>query len=197
MSPEQSHHPDYNFIMNPASPSKKRLLGGGSKQRLLVIIAGGLLLLLVIFMLFSLAFGGRTDNTERLVGLVRQQTELIRIASIGEKQVSNSQIKNFATTARLSLTSSKNELTGLISKQGRKLEAKDLAGPDSNQTDQALTQAQQANRFDETFNQTLAAGLKAYQQEITEAFEASDAKAERAVLQSIYNQAKVLTATSP
>lgn len=196
MQPEQGHHPDYNFIMNPEAPHKKRLFSGGDKKqrRLMMFIAIGTAII-VATLLFSVVFGGSKNSTDKLVKITQQQTEIIRVASLADKQAASTDTKNFASTIRLSLTSAQQETAALIAKQGQKLSAKQLAIGQNSATDTALTQAQQANRFDEVFAATMKTSLTAYQQELIAAYNGSKSKAEKALLQKLYNQTKILNPT--
>lgn len=198
MQPDQEHHPDYNFIMNPGAAPKKRLfsLGGGDKkQKLLMIIIAGGLLMMVLVVVISSFLGGSGNNTDRLVGLAQRQTELARVASLGQKDAVGSDAKNLASTVVLTMTSAKAETSALITKQGRKLNAKTLAAKQDSNTDKTLEAAKQSNRFDETFVSTLQSGLTTYQQELSDLFDATESKTEKSLLQELYNQAAILTAT--
>ena len=198
MQPDQEHKPDYNFIMNPAAGPKKRLFSFGSgdkKQQLLMLVIAGGLLLILLTVVVSLFLGGSASNTDRLVGLAQRQTELARVASLGQKDAVGADAKNLASTVMLSMTSAKNDTSTLISDQGRELDAKTLAAKQSSATDEVLAAAKQANRFDETLVSTLQSGLTTYQQELSDLFDDTDSTTEKALLQELYNQVKVLTAS--
>lgn len=197
MQPNQDHHPDYNFIMNPAPKAKKRLFSGGDKkQRLLMgIIAGGLAVLVLGILLSSL-FGGGSNSNDRLVGLIQRQTELVRVAELGQKDASATDAKNLAVNVKLSMLSAKNATTAALTKNGGKLNSKEVGLLKNTKTDETLAAAKQANRYDETFVSTLQSELTTYQQELSDVFEVAASQAEKALLQDLYNQTKVLTNTT-
>jgi flagellar basal body-associated protein FliL len=193
MQPEQGHHPDYSFIMNPQATRKKGLFGGGDKkQRLLVSAIIGGVLLLALIILFTVVLGGSKGNTERLVGLAKQQTELVRVAGLADTQATTTDTKNFASTVRVTLTSSEHATVALIAKQGQKVTDKQLATSKNTKTDATLNQAKQANQFDEVLSSTLQTSLVAYQKEVSDLYNASKSKSEKALLQDLYNQVKPL-----
>lgn len=198
MHQDDSPKPDYSFITNPAAPPKKTLLSGNSlPQRLLIAVAGFGVLLVIIIIFISVVFGGNTSNTTRLVNLAAQQAELIRVAELGAKDASSAETKNFASTVDLSLTSAQNDLTALISRQGHKLKPTELTAAKNSQTDTALTTASQTNRFDATFNQTMKTSLQSYLEAVKSAYDASASKSEKAALQTLYTNTKLLFDTVP
>jgi hypothetical protein len=196
MQPDQGHHPDYNFILNPAKPAKKGFFSGGGdkKQNLLIKLAVGGVSLLIVIILISVIFGGSSMSTDKLTSLAQQQTELIRVAALGEKQAVSADTKNLASTTRLSLTSAGQETVALVAKEGKKLSAKQLAATQNADTDTLLNQALQTNQFDTTFEQTLRKDLQAYQNNIKTTFDGSKSQSEKALLQKLYAQTQTLLA---
>ena len=198
MQPDQGHPPDFNFIMNPAAPQKKKLLGGGdNKQRLLITIIAGGLVVLVIGMIIAVIFGGSSNSTDRLVGLAQQQTEIVRVTQLAEDNNASVDTRNMARTVKLSLTSARKQTTALITEQGQKVDAKSLTAKADTNTDDALTAARQANRFDEAFTATIQESLKAYQKELSSIYDASGSDTEKALLQDLYKQTEILVSTAP
>jgi hypothetical protein len=193
MQPDQGPHPDYDFILNPSKQGKKSLFGGSSKkQRLLMtIIAGGIGLVLV-FIVLGVVFGGGSGSEERLNGLVQQQTELIRVAGLADKDAADANAKNLATTVELSLTSAKTKTTTALTKGGGKLQSKQLGAKKDADTDKALAAAKQANRFDEVFMSTMKTELTDYQSELKDFYDTTDSKSEKALLQQLYKEAGAL-----
>jgi hypothetical protein len=191
MQPDEQPKPDYNFIMN-SQPAKKSLFGAGTQtSRLLMLVAGFGVLLAIFGLMLSLIFGGGTDNTDKLVAIAAKQTEIIRVAELGEKQATNTATKNYASAVKLSMTSAHQEVISLLSTKKRKVSQKELAASKDGDTDKALTMATQTNKFDEVFTETLQKQVLGYQRDVREVFNASTGK-DRTALQNIYNQTKVL-----
>ena len=197
MQPDNGHQPDYNFIMNPAKPRRQGLFGGGGdkKQRILIVAIVGGVLLLVFMILFNVIFGGSNNNTEKLFNLAKQQNELVRVAQIGEKQAVSSTTKNLATTVDLTLSSGQQATTTLLTKEGKKINAKQLAAGQNTQTDTTLNQATQANHFDEVFTSTMQTQLQSYLTNLSDLYKATKSPEEKALLQNLYNQTKSLVTT--
>lgn len=180
----------YDFIFNNQQPKKNMLPGKNPKMTRILLVAGGsIILVLLAIMVFSLLFSGG-GSTAELTNIAKQQNELIRIAEIGDKKARGSDAQNLAATTKLSL---KSDQTALLASMGRqKPLAKVLAQGQKSQTDQLLTQAEQSNRFDEAFIQTLQSQLSDYRQSVKDAYEGtSDAKTKQ-LLAAQYKHAVTL-----
>ena len=199
--PPENPSPDYNFIMSGGRPVKKSALGGllprgtSTLQRVLIFIIIAGVLITIAALVFSFIFGGKTSNTDKLVGIAAQQTELARVAAIGEKEAVGVDAKNLASTVSLSLISGQQQLLEVIKAQGHKIKPQELSAAKDEKTDQQLTAAGQSNRFDETFTEVMQAGLSNYQKDLNEAYNASSSKTEKQALENLYNQVKLLTKT--
>lgn len=193
MPDDQGHHPSYDFIMNPGAKPKGGLFkGGDKKQRLLITVIAGGIGLVVVFIVLNLLFGGSGGSTDRLNGLVQQQTELIRVASLGEQDATDDTAKNLAITVELSLTSAKSQTTTTLSKVGGKLNTKLVGAKKDSATDEALAAAKKANRFDDVFVATMKEELTDYQAELKDFFNSTSSNTEKTLLQQLYKDAGVL-----
>jgi len=196
LMPPQNPNPDYNFIMDNSRPAKKSLIPKGNSllQRILIFTVLAGLLITIGVAVFSFIFSG-SDNTDKLVNIAAQQTELARVAAIGEKEAVGVDAKNLASTVSLSLISGQQQLVEVIKKQGRKIKPEELNAAKDTKTDQQLTAAGQSNRFDETFTEIMQTGLVNYQKDLNEAYNASNSRTEKLALENLYNQVKLLTKT--
>ncbi len=187
--------PDYDFIMSSGQPSKRSLLpkGASKLQRILIFIALVGILVTIGAVIFSLVLGGNNSNTEKLVAISAKQTELARVAAIGEKDAVGTDAKNLASTVSLSLISGQQQLSVVISKQGRKIKPQELNSAKNEKTDKLLTTAGQSNRFDETFIEIMQTGLVDYQKALNDAYNSSSSTDEKQTLENLYNQVKLLT----
>lgn len=181
--------PDYNFIMNANHKPKKPLLpSGNSKQARIFIVLGGVILLLIIasvvLVLISSAGNG---NKEALLKAAQQQAELIRVSKIGIDKARDPATRNLAMTTNLSLQSDQASLLTHV-----KASSKQLALGKSTKTDVALTNAEQSNRFDEVFTETIQTELASYQKTLKSAYDGSASKKTKATLTDEYNHAAVL-----
>lgn len=172
------HPSDYDFIMNPGSnqPAKRPLLptGNSTKQRLLIVAGGAVILLLIVIIVFALFASAGNAGKANLMKAAQQQAEIIRISKLGIDKARDTSAKNLATTANLSMQSDQTILLAALKNQGIKLSPAELAGGKDSKTDATLTSAEQSNRFDETFTQTMQTMLAEYQKVLKTAFDGTD-----------------------
>jgi flagellar basal body-associated protein FliL len=160
---------------------------GGTKKRLLIIVGGAVLLLVVFGVVFSLLFGGDDKVAQQTLKLAQQHTELIRVAEIGTKQAKAQDTRNRATTAKLMLQSSQDQITA-IAKRDQAVSSAQLAGDKSSKTDTALQTAEQTNRFDEVFLETLYTQLRSYQKTIKTTLPLITSSKDKQTLNDLHSQ---------
>ncbi len=169
-NPGQGDKNPYDFLNE--TPQKKGLfISGDKKKRILVVAIGGVIILAVIAMLAALVFGGAPSNKAELFSIAKQQNELIRIADIGVQKSRDSQAKSLAITTKLTLTTDQQPLLNSLKSQKVKVSSKDLAASKDGKNDEALTAAEQANRFDEVFINLIQAKLTIYQKALKAAYD--------------------------
>jgi hypothetical protein len=197
-NPQPAEKNPYDFL--DTQPVKKSLLPGvgGDKQKLLILIGGGLGLLALIGIILALVFGGAPSNKEQLMSLAKQQNELIRVSSIGVEKARDNQARNLALNAKLTLTTDQQPLLTALRSQKVKPTAKQLAASKNAKTDQILTDAEQTNRFDEVFTNTLQSQLVAYQKELKAAYDnPATGKKLKETLKTQYQNASLLINAKP
>lgn len=177
--------------MNPKSkPGKVSQLDGLSKRkRLMLAAAAGAGLLLVFGIIFSLLLGGGGESTaQQTLKLAQQHKETLRIAEIGIKKSRSSEVRNLATTVKLTLQSTENQIVAIAQKDQEKVTNSQLSAGKNTKTDEALVNAEQNNRFDEKFKQTIYSHIEVYLQQLKIVYNASDSKSDKQVLDNIYSQ---------
>jgi len=174
--------------MNPNNESKKGLLPSAtSKKQRIVIFGGGLvLLLLILTVAFSVLFGGG-GNGPLTLSMAQQHTELIRITEIGEEKARGQAAKNLATTTRLTLQSSEEEILA-IANSVQKVDKKLLVLGQSAETDKTLTEAEQRSRFDEIFTVVMSEQLEVYRKDLQTAFDTSGSSKNKQFYATLYDQ---------
>jgi hypothetical protein len=186
----------YEFITAPATPQKRASLslGGNSSmaKRVLIVVGGGSLLLIIIILLASLIFGGGSTNTESLISIAQEQTELDRVSGIGVQNAVSQNIKNFASSTQISIFSDQQQLLAFLQQHGTKLKSKELAATASAKTDTALNTAIAASTFDETFTSIMQTDLKTYEQTLKQTFIKTKDPAVRQLLSTEYSNAQLL-----
>lgn len=192
ISPHSGPQNQYDFIVNPHKPHRRSLFSGGSKKQRIIIAAAGLagLLILVSIIMTVLNSAGKA-NTNDLVLAAQQQQELIRISDIGIKKSRTSSVKNKATTTKLTLESDQPALQAIV-KKAKRVDSKVLKLGQDASTDQTLTAAEQANRFDEVFTATLQKELSEYQQTLKRVHDSSENTRNKQMLAAQYRNVGLL-----
>lgn len=189
--PHPNGQGQYDFIFNGQPPKKSLLPGQNSKTaRILLVAGGGVALVLIAVVVISLLSGSGGATTAVLTNIAKQQNELIRISEIGDKKARSSEAQNLAATTKLSL---KSDQASLLASMGRKKPSvKILAEGQKPTTDQLLTQAEQSNRFDEVFIQTVQTQLAAYRQSVKKAYDETSDNKTKQLLAGQYKHALTL-----
>ncbi len=130
-------------------------------------------------------------DTQALITAAKQQQELIRVAEIGINKAKTQDAKNIAITTKLALSSQQAEMQAAIKTAGLNPK-KVLTSSISTETDQALTAAEQNNRFDEEFLKVMSESLIAYQKSVKAAYDGATSKKLKAALTSQFNSANAL-----
>ncbi len=189
--------PDYDFILNTEhSPKRPRLPSASSKQSRILIVAGGAVVLVIIAVIVvSLLGSAGSAGKAQLLKAAQQQTEIIRISKLGIERAKGSEAKNFAVTVNLSLQSDQTALLAALDDQGSKPNSKDLALGKNQKTDATLTNAEQSNKFDEVFIETLRAELLAYQKTLQSAFTDVSSQTIKTALNTQFQHAELLVSS--
>lgn len=192
---QQSPNNPYDFIINADHKAKRPLLpGSNSKQARIIIVILGLLGLLIAGAVIA-AFIASSGNAGKadLTKAAKQQSEIVRISKIGIDHAREPNAQNLAITTNMSMQSDQTALLAALKKQNINLSAKELALAKDSKVDAALTNAEQANKFDAVFTSTIKALLSEYQQTLKKAHDQTSSKTLKAVLAEQYKHAGILT----
>lgn len=186
--------PDYNFIFNTDSKKKRAGFPGGGSQRnrVLIVVLGAIGLITIVLIIMTLLNSAGSANKDALLRAAQQQAEIIRISDMAAERAKGTSAKNLALTTNLSLQSDQKTLITTLKSQGVKVDAKQLALGKDPKTDVALTNAEQANRFDEVYVETVKQLLTEYQRTLKSAYESTDSKKLRDILSAQYENAGLL-----
>lgn len=191
--------PSYDFIINPETPVKHAPLGGlggpsGSPAiKLLVIVGLVFVAVIVLGVILRLAVGsgGGGFNKTATLAVLQDQTELIRVATVGSQNSTTQNNKNVSITTKLGLTSDQQALLQYASTQHYSPNSKSLGLKHSGSTDTTLTNAQSASTFDQAYVSVMQQDLQIYQRDLSAAYKNANAKT-KAVLQTDYEHAQLL-----
>lgn len=156
---------------------------------MVIAIGGGIV---ALFVVFGMLFGGSGGSQDRLNSLVQRQTELIRVATLADKDTTDPTAKNLATTVKLSMTSANNQTSETLKKVDGKLNGKQVGAKKDATVDTKLAAAKQANRFDAVFIETMAEALADYRNELKNILPEADSAAEVILIKTLYQNAGVL-----
>lgn len=188
MQPQQSTGlPEgYDFLQNTPKPKKRILPGGNSKKERIIIFGGGLALLLILFIIVSSVIGSlNKPKTELLLTVVQDQQEIIRVAEMGVKKSKGSASLNYSANLLETVKTDQTATIKLLS--GVKLNNKLLGARLNSKTDDKLNSAEQTNKFDEVFLETMHSILTTYQKDLKTAHSQIESKKTRVVLEKAFN----------
>lgn len=197
MQPQQNSG-QYDFFMNPENAPKRSLLpsapgGDSSFGKRIVVILGGAVLLLIVGVVISSLLSGGGGNTSRLLTVAEDQTELVRVATLGTTSATATTTQNFSQSCALSIQSAQLQLTSFISSHGGgKPSSKTLALKQNSATDTALSNATASSSFDATYTSIMQTQLSAYKNDLNTAYKNANNSSEKQLLSSDYNDAQLL-----
>lgn len=191
---ENQPPPDYGFIYNPQTPAKKSWLpSGGSKKSRLLIALGGVLILFILGMIVSSVLSSSDKALKNdILSALQQRAEIVRIAELGTKDAVDSETKNLAVSTELTLTSNEEALLAIAQKAEVDTSDKIIKLGLNKETDKALSDAKQVNRFDETFSEIIRAQLNEYRATLQRIYEASNNETNKQNLSDMFNNATLL-----
>jgi hypothetical protein len=187
----QPHQP-YEFFMNPAPPAKKPPLGGSSILTRIALLGGGLVILMIAFVIVKNLLGGGAIPAS-FTTVAQDQQSLIHLLDNASQQdnLSNDN-QNFVATAGLSLNSSQSDVTQYMSKNGKKIDPKQLNLKINDRLDSQLSEAAQASTYNQTFDEIMQAQLNMYLNDLKLAYRQSQGPTGRTLMNDNYKEAQLL-----
>lgn len=150
-------------------------------------------MLTILILVFSLMFGGSNSNTDKLLGITKEQTELIRIADLGQQKAGGEPAKSLAVNTKLTITSQQQSLSNYLKNNGKKkLSTKDITGSQNSEADKQLAAAETNGRFDDVFINVMNEGLADYQDSLQSTYDSISGNNAKQLLAEDYQQVKIL-----
>lgn len=178
----------YDFFLSSgggASPN----YGTSPKKRIMVVAIAAVVLIIIVVVVISLFNNASKSNAQQVLSAVQKQQELIRVAELGVSKSKGSEAANLAITAKLALTTSQLQLIKAVS---GKFSEKELSKAQKVETDERLTKAEQASRFDEVFLEVMHEGLAELETTLQSAHEAASSEKTKQALSNSFDQATIL-----
>jgi len=196
--PGSSQGNPYEFILNPNKPAKAKAFG--PKNRLPVIlglIAGAVLLVVIVLSVILSAIAPKKIDTATLVGLAQTQQELIRISSQAATSAVQQSTLNLASTVEFTMTTQQQQTEDVLSKNGVKVDTKQLALKQNATTDQKFASAKSTSTFDEVYTEIIQTQLNSYASTLKGLTTISASQSERDRMSDYYRQTQLLISQIP
>jgi hypothetical protein len=196
--PSQPSDP-FGFITNSAPVGKKPSPLTPTTMNGRIILLGSILLLVVIIAIVFMSFLNNSSEAKakQYLEIGQKQTEIIRLSAIAETKGRSLETRSYASTIKLSFTSSQSAVNKVITANGisSKQLSKELTKSKNTKSDAILDEAEKNNRFDETFKELIESEMQKYQQQLN-SIATSSTKNEKTILEDAFNQASLLQGPS-
>ena len=181
---EQKNENPYEFILNPEKPKKVAGPQFQSNSKKMLVIVGFLVgITIAIIVGFTLFFNLTAPNNADLIELRAYQTELERVITLGQKNLTETDTKNRIASLSAVLQSDSTELDGLIKKKKMKITKTELGSKKDAGIDKALEAAKQNNAYDKEFLTVIQSLSTNYYKSLKAALADSKSKSETALLE--------------
>lgn len=191
-APEDPNQNPYDFIMNPAKPPRPAftLPGDSMVQRVVMAVAG--LIVFIVLAGMASSFLNKANNTQRqkLISLAQTQSEIARVADEASEKISDKNLLYKASTVRVTMQSSQQEVVSALAKRGKKIKDKVL-NVQNPANDAVLSEGEQNGRYDEAYTQLLTKQLNSYQAQLQGVYD-TGSPSEKNIVLSANNQIKLL-----
>ncbi len=177
----------YEFILNPEKPKRQSPLGGASFGLKIALVALVAIIIIIGGVVAGKMLGASQDaQKDQLIEIAQTQNEIIRVATTASSQASSSNVKALATTTKISVQSSQNQIVDQLGKYGvKKVDNKLLGKTKNSKNDALLNEAKANNRYDETYRKILQEQLDDYQTKLKGNFQ-SATKKEKPILNTAF-----------
>jgi len=194
LPPQQPVQNQYDYILNSQSTNKRPAAfgtGGGQKQRILVSIIFIVVVLIIVIVGFAVFQSATKKDYSGYKTALEQQTEIIRIADLGAAKARTASVKNYASSVKSITSSEKTDTAAFLKGASVKIDEKAIALKRDASNDKLLETAEQAKQYDEKLISILN-GLVITYQKNTKTLPTPTTKAEKALVTTLQNNAKVL-----
>lgn len=193
MPPAPTPKPNYDFIMNPASPPKRSLFGGGNslKSRIFIIAGGALLLIIVASVGMSILRGGGSVDKSTMLSVIQDQTELKRLSQLGVESGVTQPVKNFSITSQLTMASDQATLLDYLKKQKYVPNPKTFGLKRDAAVTKQLEAAKSSSTFDTAYTDIMKEALSSYQKDLTTAYQSAGPNGKK-ILNNAYSNVDLL-----
>lgn len=182
MNPQQT---PYDFIFDPKHQKSPTGMSGPQGSRKIVLIVGFVSFVVIIIIVgisFILSLG-KTNNQD-LIAVQAQQTELVRILELADKDLSDAATKNKLATLRTVTSSDLSRVGALLSDRSVEVTKLQLNAEKNSETDEALGAAKQDGSFDDVALAEINTRSNAYLQSLRTALSDATSNREKDLLEA-------------
>ncbi len=191
MQPDKQNQ--YNFILDPSQGQRSGGPNFGDKKRQKIIgVVFVLVALLVVVLIASLIFSGGNSNNDGLISLRAHQTEIGRVITLGQKNISDPQVKQQLGTLKVIMTSDQKQLASLLSTRKVEVTKLQLNSKKDKNTDTALSDAIKTGNHDETLQQTLKSLVEKYYNTLVTAEKQTSSAKEKSILNTAASNIEII-----
>ena len=185
---EPSQQNQFDFITDPSQGQRSGGPNFGNKKRQITIgIIFSLIVLSLAIFVGTLLFSKDNSDIDGLIKVQSYQIEIDRVLTLGQKNISDTQIKQRLGTLQTVLLSDQNQLSGLLSGRGAEVTPLQLAAQKDSKTDTALTEAVKLGNHDETLQKTVNLLAEKYYTALKSAKEIAISDKEKALIDTSLN----------
>ncbi len=196
MNPSQpGPQAQYDFILNPQQPKRSPGFGGSMKNRIFILAGLAIIIILAVSIISSIISRASRGPVDKLKEIAAQQTEIIRVADIGQTNSKTSDGRGFAATVNYSVGTDRQKLQPLLEASGVKMKPEELAKKKNDSADSSLEAAAANNRYDEQLKEILNTYLQDYLVMLKDAYDSGAGPNTKAELERSYNSAAAILGT--
>lgn len=189
--------PNYDFILNNGQQNKGPAFFSTQdprKRKLLAILFAGVVITLVLVIVIAMfsSGGGSGDAIKRVIA---QQTEIIRIVEIAQKDARDPALRNQLATLLAVVGSDLQQTSNFANQNGIKLTPVELASAQDSALDDDLESAKQRGTFDDEVVVALEQKSESYKQALSAAINEASGDQTRQLLST--NAQNILTYEAP
>ena len=179
---------DFMLKQQP-KPQKSKFSLPSNKPVKILLIAGAVL---VVAILMASIFGGGGNDSKKVIDLIAQSQEVIRISQLEDQQFKDANTKNLSATTQMTLESQQTAFAAYLKKNKVKYGPKDLAIRTNKTTDAQLQIADQNNNLEDAYALYLSNTLTTYQNSMNTLYKSTKSTSLKTALQSAFSSVGVL-----
>jgi len=196
MDPNNDQQPapqNYDFIVNPAQQPKQSRFQGTSMPIRVATILGGLIILFILFTIIK-GFLSGPSTVDLFLGIAQDQQQILVIAEDAGKQQGLSTVNtNSMTTITPSISTDQAATLAYMSKNGKKVNPKDISLKLNPSTIEQLTASAAAGTYNQTYADVMSQELNAYSNHLQQVYKQVNGKNGRELLTKNYESVQLLS----